>query len=321
MFKYFKIVSIILSLTITTLARPVFADSVGTIEDSKSSLYVVIGTENKGKKLYGKGDIFSSDKNPAKFLKISDIKKDILILEDVALNNSIIVKPGEGIPIENSGMIFEKTVESRVLEYSYNKPAGELTKNQSEDFKIKSLDKKKIVLEKSYDVSLQAKQLSDKEKDIFSSPIDHSADKKIIIAELFNNIESQKIGDSIWELNRGSNKSAIHNIGAALISAIKMVEPRYRFGEGPSLKFSTDLGTVVVNQEGFLVQNIAVAKLTETFGIKQGDVIKSINGYPVNSLFGIYRIYEDVASNKTTKLLSIDIARGGNKEILIYKIR
>lgn len=321
MFKRFKIVFIILSVTIATSARPVFADSVGTIEDNKSSWYAVIGAENKDKKLYIKGDILSSDKNPLESLKILDIKKDSLVLEDIASKSSVIVKPGERIPIGGFGMIFEKTFETSVLEYNYNKSAKKITKNQPKDFTIKSLEKKKIVLEKDYNASFQAKQLSDKENEIFNSPSDRNSDKKIIIAELFNNIESQKIGDYIWALNRSDNESAIHNAGAALASAIKMVEPRYRFGEGPDLKFNTDLGTVVVNKEGFLVQNIAVAKLTETFGIKQGDIIKSVNGYPVNSLFGIYRIYEDVASNKTTKLLSIDIARGGNKETLVYKIR
>jgi len=321
MFKHFKIVFIVLFAAITTSAGPVFADSVGTVEDSKPSWYAVVCVKNKDKKLYIKGDILSSDKNTAESLKILDIKKDSLVLEYIASKNSVIVKPGERIPIEGCGMIFEKTSETSVLEYNYNKPAEKITKNQPEDFTIKSLEKKKIVLEKDYNASFQANQLSDKENEIFNSPPDRNSAKKIIIAELFNNVESQKIGDYIWALNRGDSESAIHNACAALTSAIKMVEPRYRFGEGPDLKFNTDLGTVVINKEGFLIQNIAVAKLTENFGIKQGDIIKSVNGYPVNSLFGIYRICEDVASNKTTKLLSIDIARGGNKETLIYKIR
>jgi len=321
MFKRFKIVFIILSAAMAALVMPVFADSVGTIEDSKPSWYAVISSENKDKKLYVKGDTLSSDRNPAEYLKISDIKKDSLVLEGAALKSSVIVNPGERIPIAGSGMIFEKTYEVSVLEYSYNKPAEKIAKNQPEDFTIKSLEKKKIVLEKNYNESFQAKQLLDKENEIFNSPLDRNSDKKIIIAEFFNNIESQKIGDYIWALNRGDNESAIHNVGAAIASAIKMVEPGYRFGEGPSLRFNTDLGTVVINKEGFLIRNIAVAKLTENFGIKQGDIIKSINGHSVNSLFGIYRIYEDVASSKATKLLSIDIARGGNKETLIYKIR
>ena len=235
--------------------------------------------------------------------------------------NGVIVKPGDSIPIEGPGMIFEKTVESSVLEYNYNKTSKKVTKNQLEDFTIKNIEKQKIVLEKDYDKASQAAQLSGREKEIFSSPRDQDANKNIILAELFNQVESKKIGDDVWALNRGSAKSAINNMGSALVSAIKMVEPGYRFGDGPSLKFNTDLGAVVMNRDGFMIQNIAVAKLTEKFGIEQGDVIKSINGYPLNSLLGIYRIYEDIALNSNTKLLSINIARGGQTKTLVYKIR
>ena len=87
------------------------------------------------------------------------------------------------------------------------------------------------------------------------------------------------------------------------------------------MKFNTDLGTVLVNREGFVVQNIAVAKLTDNFRIKQGDVIKSVNGYSVNSLLGIYRAYENIASNNRTKLVSIDIIRSGKQRTLVYKIK
>lgn len=321
LFNYFKIISIALFLTAIISAGSIFAEHVGTVEGDKPSWYAVIGTENKGKKLYVKGDIFSYDKNPLKALRIVDIKKDSLVLEDVISRDGIIVKPGDYIPIEGEGMIFEKTVASSVLEYNYNKPSKKFTKNQVEDFTIKSLEKKKIVLEKDYENLSRAKQLSDKEKEVFNSPRDHDADKKIIIADLFNKIESKKIGEDVWALGRLSAEPAIHNAGAALMSAIKRVEPACRFGEGPSLKFNTDLGTVVVNKEGFLVQNIAVAKLAEDFGIRQGDIIKSINGYPVNNLLGIYRVYEDVASNKGARILSINIVRDGKIKTLVYKIK
>lgn len=316
-----RIIIIILYVAIISLAKPVFADSVGTVEDTKSSWYAVIGTEDKGKKLYVKGDIFISDKNPAESFRILGIEKDTLMLEDVSSNRKITIKPGENIPTENTGMVFEKTVESSVIEYSYNKTPKKITKTQLEDFTIKSLQKRKIVLEKNYDASSAAEQLSNKEKEIFNSPRDPYADKKAIIIELFNKIDSKRIGNEVWTLDRSSAEPAIRNAGAALISAIKRIEPSYRLGKGPSLRFNTDLGTAVVNKEGFLVQNIAIEKFTESFGIKQGDIIKSINGYPVNSLLGIYRAYENIASNKDAKLLRIDIARNGKAKTLVYKIR
>ncbi|MDP2911683.1 MAG: hypothetical protein Q8N76_05075 [Candidatus Omnitrophota bacterium] len=321
MFKYFKIVLIIVSMAAIAYERPVFSESVGTIEDNKVSWYAIIGTENKGKKLYVKGDIFSSDENPARYLRIAEIKKDALLLEDVASKNGIVLKPGERIPLEDINMIFEKTVESAALEYNYNKPGKRFTRNQLEDFTIKSLEKKRIVLEKDYEEPAHAKQLSSKEKEIFNSPRDKSADKKIIITKLFDEIESKKTGDNTWTLDSNSAEPAMRNAGSAIMSAIKRIEPGYRLGEGPSLKFNTDLGTVLVNKQGFVVQNIAVAKLTDNFGIRQGDVIKSINGYSVNSLLGIYRAYENITSNSRTKLVSVDIMRGGKQKTLVYKIR
>jgi membrane-associated protease RseP (regulator of RpoE activity) len=319
MFKGFKIL-LITAVTII-LAEPIFAGTVGIVKESKTSWYAIIGTQNKGKKLYVIGDMFSSDNNPEKSLRIADIKENILILENVVSKNSIIIKAGENIPIEELGMVFEKTVESSVLEYSYNKPAKKVTKNELEDFTVKSLNKQKIILEKDYNKALEPKQLSDKEKQIFSSPRDEGTDKKVLITELFDKIDSKKIGDNIWALNRSSAEPAIHNAGAVILAGIKRVEPQYRFGDGASLKFNTDLGAAVVNKDGFLIQNIAVAKFTENFGIKEGDIIRTINGYPVNSLLGIYRAYESVASNKGAKLLSVDITRNGKIKTLVYKIR
>ncbi len=319
MLKSYKILFII--TVAITLAAPVFANPVGTVKENKSSRYAIIEVQNKGKKLYMAGDIFFSNKNPAKSLRISDIKENALVLEDVKSRAVVIVKAGEGIPIEGLEMIFERTVETSVLEYNYNKPARKITKNDLADFTVRNLEKQKIVLEKDYNALAQAKQLSDKEKNVFNSPRSEAVDKRVLIAGLFDKIDSKKIGDNVWSLDRSSAQPAINNAGAAILAAIKRVEPKYRFGEGPSLKFNTDLGTAVVNKDGFLVQNIAVAKLTESFGIKEGDIIKAINGYPVNNLLGIYRAYENIASNKGVKLLSLDITRDGKAKTLVYKIK
>jgi len=321
MFKRYKIIFILFFIITITIPAPVFSEKVGTVKDSRASWYAVIGTAGKSKKLYVKGDIFYSGNNPAQSLRILDIKKDALVLESVTSKDGIILKPGDNVPIEDCGMIFEKTVASSVLEYNYNQPPKSITKNQIEDFTIKNLEKEKISLEKAYSAGAMAKGLSEKEKSLFNGPMERDADKKIIIKELFDKIESKKIGDNIWALDRPSTEPAMRNAGAAIVSAIKMVKPGYRMGEGTSLKFDTDIGTVVVNKDGFLVKNIAVSKLVEGFGIREGDVIKSINGYSVNSLLGIYRAYENIASDKGVKFLSVNIDREGKTRTFIYKIK
>jgi len=323
MFKYFKIILMTLAIAASAPLLPAFAEPVGKIEGNKSSWYAIIGSGNKGRKLYVKGDIFYSGKDPAKGLRISDIKNDALVLEDMVSRDSLIIKTGEHIPVEGRTLVFEKTVESNVLEYNYNKkPSAESRKNQLEDFTVKNLEKKKIILEKNYNSNIGgADSLSAREKEVFQSPQDKDSGKKIILKELFDKIETRKVGEDIWAVDKGSARSAVYNAGAALISAIKSVEPGYRFGEGPSLKFNTDIAAVTVNKDGFTIRNIAVARLTKDFGIREGDIIKSINGYPVSNLLGIYRAYENTVLSKDTKLLSIDIVRAGKKRTLIYKIR
>lgn len=324
MCKSFKIIFIISAITgMACDSRPIFAESVGTVEQDRPSWYAVIGTDGKGRRLCVKGDMFSSDKDPAQGLRILEIRQDTLTLQDVVTKKNVTLKAGDEIPIKGAGLVFEKAIEASVLDYNYNKNSKnkKFTKNQIEDFTIKSLEKKRVVLEKDYNQADQVKKLSNKEKEIFNSPRDQDAAKDVIIKDLFDKVESKRIGDNVWALDRSSAEPAMRNAGVALFSAIKRVEPRYRFGEGPSLRFKTGIGTAVINREGFLVQDLASAKLAESFGIRQGDIIKSINGHPVNSLLGVYRAYEDITSDKGARLLSINIARDGKIKTLVYKIR
>jgi len=322
MFKRLAIIFVAVFMVKIGMDKSVIAGPVGIIEDSKISLYAVVAdSDNKGKKLYAKGDIFSYGRNPAEYFRILDIGKDRIMLEDGISKDNLIVKPGEAIPSKTSRMIFERTIESGVLEYSYSKSAEEPAKNQARDFIIKSLENNRIVLEKDYAALPAGKQLSDKEKEIFDAPKTRNSDKKALITGLFGKIESKKIGSDAWAVDRSSAEPAMRNAGAVIISAISRIEPQYRLAEGPGLRFNTSLGTAVVNREGFFIKSIAVAKLAESFGIRQGDVVKSINGYPVNNLIGIYRAYEDISSDKSAKIVSIDIARDGKAKTLVYKIR
>lgn len=144
MFKYFKI---ILFITAISSLGPVFSRSARAIEEKDSSYYAVIETENKGKKLYVKGDIFYSNENPEKGFRLVDIKKDGIVLEDLVSKNGVIVRPGEPIPIEGREMIFEKTVESKVFGENHKKAGSRFTKNELEDFTVKSFEKRKSVLD------------------------------------------------------------------------------------------------------------------------------------------------------------------------------
>ncbi len=291
------------------------SEIVGIVKDEEPTWYAIVTIDGKKKKLYTKGDIFYSAFGLTRCLRIEDIKKDTLILKDVNSQKIFTVSPGSRIPLEETDIIFERSVKSEVLEYRYKDSMGAM-----DDFRVKNLDRKKIVLEKDYDKSALSGNLSGKGKEIFESP-QASDDSKKIKAELFENIEINKIGEDTWAFDRENARKAISNTEQTLDSVIKSVRPQFRFGEGPSLKFNCELGDIVLNREGFLIQNLAVAKLAERSGIKQGDLIKTVNRQPVNSLYGVFKAVMDIKSNSSTKVVNVDLVRDGKFKTLTYKIK
>jgi len=290
---------------------------VGTVTDKEPSWYAIAKMDGKGK-LYTKGDIFCSNVDITRCLRIQDVKKDELLLKDVSSENTFRVAPGKKIPLEGTEIIFEKAVSTDVVEYRYD-ASERPTKDKVEDFTIRDLEKKKVVLEKHYDKAALLAALSEEEREVFNAP--QLEDTDTIKSSFFEDINIEKIEDDAWAIDVESAKLAIDNTGKAIISTIKKVEPRFRFREGPSLKFNCELGDIVLNRDGFLIQDLAVAKLAERAGIKQGDLIKSINGQSINSLYGIYRAYMSFKGDKDIEALNVNIIRDGRPETLTYKIR
>jgi hypothetical protein len=293
------------------------SDVVGTVTETDPNWYAIIETGVE-KKLYTKGDILSSDID--NYLRIEDIRRDAIILKDANKKISLTVKPGERLPIDGASLIFEKSVQSDIVEYRY-KSSGDLREEEQREFALKDVSEKKIVLEKGYDRARLLTMLSKEEKELFESPQAEEGGGEIIKAGLFDRIEIEKVGEDTWALNTESAEEAFSNAGQVLVSVIKTVKPHFRFGEGPSLKFNCELGDMVLNRDGFLVQNLAVAKFAEHSGIKQGDLIRSINGQSVNSLYGIFKAYMEVKSNPNIKVVNVNIVRDGKPKTLVYKIR
>ena len=273
---------------------------VGTVEDKGFTWYAIVSVDGK-KKLYTKGDMLCSEIRITDCLRIQEISKDEIVLKDVNSDQTLTAGPGTRLPLEGSDVIYEKSIESSVIEYRYKDSKA------SSDFSINTFDEKKIVMQKYFD-----------KKDL-SENVSNNAE--VIKNEFFEDIEIEKIEKDIWVVNRESAEKALDNAGRSFFSVIKKVRPEYRFGKGPSLRFNCALGDLVLNKEGFLVQNLAVARLVERAGIKKGDLIKSVNGQPVNSLFGIFKSYMNIKSNKDVKVVKVDIIRDERPQTLTYKVR
>jgi len=281
------------------------SERVGTVKDAKASWYAIVKIDGAKKKLCIKGDIFYSKSNPNRCFRIDEIKKDTLILKESDSKKIFTLRPGEAVPLKDARIVFEKTIETEIIEYRYN-ISDDVKKEYMEDFTIRNLKRERVVLEKDYSKRSLASE--------------DEAGTETIKAEHFEDIKIKKVGEDAWSLDRESAEAAFSNIGKTLVSVIKNAEPRFRFGEGPSLRFNCQLGDMVLNRDGFLIQNLAVAALVERAGIRQGDLIKTINGQPVNSLYGIFKAYTDV-KNRDAKVVNVDIIREGKHRTLVYNIR
>lgn len=67
---------------------------------------------------------------------------------------------------------------------------------------------------------------------------------------------------------------------------------------------------------GFLVKQMQPGSLYEKLGLRPGDVIKSVNGQPLNSMEDAMRLYQQMAN---VGAVQMEIMRGGKPENLYYQ--
>ncbi len=313
------IVSILINCSYSGLCLEKEGEVVGQVSTKESDWYAIIKDMKTGSsKLYTSGDIIYSEMDITKCLRILEIKEGAMLLNDLETAEIYILTPGEKILLEGSDKVFERTVEASILEYQYLK-SEELAKKGTEDFTVKAFSNKKIVLEKGH-TKRQDINLTEEERSLFDAPMREKTEEKLK-GENFMGIIFNKVSENEWEVDRTSASSAIKNAEKVLFSIILNTQPRFRLREGPSLNFTTEMGDAALNREGFIIRNLAIAELGKRSGIKEGDIIKRVNGQSVNSLLGIYRAYMSIKQNPEARLVRLEIIREGKPIILTYRIK
>ncbi len=78
-------------------------------------------------------------------------------------------------------------------------------------------------------------------------------------------------------------------------------------------------GQIVPNPGGgFMVRQIQPNSLYAQYGLRQGDVIRSVNGTPLNTPSDVMQAYQQFSNQPN---IQIDIVRGGRPETLNYSLR
>lgn len=67
---------------------------------------------------------------------------------------------------------------------------------------------------------------------------------------------------------------------------------------------------------GFQVRQMQAGSLYEKLGLRPGDIIKSINGEPINNAEDAMRFYQQMS---TVSAVQLDITRGGKSETIYYQ--
>jgi general secretion pathway protein C len=71
---------------------------------------------------------------------------------------------------------------------------------------------------------------------------------------------------------------------------------------------------------GFLVREIQAGGLYEKLGVRVGDVIRSVNGQPINTMDDVMKIYQQLGGLQNASNVSIEVTRAGRSENLNYRL-
>lgn len=71
---------------------------------------------------------------------------------------------------------------------------------------------------------------------------------------------------------------------------------------------------------GFLVREIQPGSVYEKLGVRTGDVIRSVNGQPINNMEEVMKLYQQLGGINQAGNVAIEVTRGGRTESLQYNI-
>jgi general secretion pathway protein C len=139
-------------------------------------------------------------------------------------------------------------------------------------------------------------------------------------------LESLMLKDSSSALPEGSIVMQGSNQTGALLNGIS--------GSGNQFKVSRETLTrqmqrpeflsqalMVPNSGGgFLVREIQPGSIYEKLGVRAGDVIRSINGQPINNMEEVMKVYQQLGGIQQASNITVEVTRAGHSELLQYNL-
>jgi hypothetical protein len=138
------------------------------------------------------------------------------------------------------------------------------------------------------------------------------------LVEMVNQIPLDEVGPDTWEVPAWAAKQVGGHLGPLVSEALGSARPSVTAGYGIAIRIDTSLGSGTLDRRGF---KIGYAKLARRTGLEVGDRILFVNGQPVASAGGLFRIYRSLKTDSALSEVKVVINRNNQLQTLTYRIR
>jgi len=135
---------------------------------------------------------------------------------------------------------------------------------------------------------------------------------------LLERVRVEPTGPNTYGLNAADVQWALEHAGQVLQEAWGTVRPLVSFQEGLRFRIASPLADGVLGAGGFQVHS---PKLAERAGLMAGDIVRSVNGRPVNGFPDLFRLYQEVKRNPQLSAVEVSLERQGQLLTKTYRIR
>jgi general secretion pathway protein C len=110
----------------------------------------------------------------------------------------------------------------------------------------------------------------------------------------------EQVGENLWRLSRDGLVEQLENLGQFMKEA--RLTPHFTAGQ----------------PDGFMLSSLPPNSLLARMGLRNGDIMKGVNGQTFTSLEDVLQIYQQL---QTEPVLQLEIVRGNRPQTLTYEIR
>jgi general secretion pathway protein C len=110
----------------------------------------------------------------------------------------------------------------------------------------------------------------------------------------------ERVSENVWRINRDDLAEQLDNFGQMMREA--RLTPHFSGGQA----------------DGFMITNLPSSSFLGRMGLRNGDIMKGVNGQKFGSLEEFFQAYQQLQSES---VLQLEVERGNRTETLTYEIR